>query len=214
MENRKPFLLTTAVLATATALAACSGTQPTRPASDASPEAVVQALMEDPSPISANVETDAAAQPELVATLETAPEPLTQPTGGAPVQTETPEGIGVDTATLPTRFVFSFRTNSASLSEADYEEIKRHADYLVGHPNSVITISGHADIRGPNALNEKLARARAEAVARALMENGVSEGQILVTSHGEDVPVISEDNWQENRRVEIEYIDDYMLSER
>lgn len=209
MQNRTPFLLIAAMITTGVALSACSGTQPSKPGKEGNPAAVALS----PAPVE-----------EMAAVGQTdpaeAPSAATLPGGAMPaplLQADEAQQAVVEPAaeeTLPTRYVFSFKTNSASLSESDYEEIKRHADYLVSHPDAMITIAGHADIRGPKALNEKLARARAEAVALALMENGVSEAQILVTSHGEEVPVINENNWQENRRAEIEYIDDYRLSSR
>ncbi len=206
MENRKPFILTAVMLAGAATLAACSGTQPTQPDIDATARAIAAA----PLPVTAERPEPAQADTQVAAM----PEPLTQPAGAAPVDMAEPAPAEAPTEALPTRFVFSFATNSASLDEADYAEIKRHAEYLVAHPDAVITIAGHADIRGPKSLNEKLARARADAVALALKENGVSESQILVTSFGESVPVVSENNWRENRRVEIEYLDDYRLSAR
>ena len=68
-----------------------------------------------------------------------------------------------------------------------------------------ITVSGHTDSSGSEAYNDQLSRARAQAVADALAERGLSE-RVRVEWHGEKKPRIELPDGtreQENRRVEI-----------
>ncbi|MGI9419972.1 MAG: OmpA family protein [Geminicoccaceae bacterium] len=68
-----------------------------------------------------------------------------------------------------------------------------------------ITVSGHTDSSGSETDNDQLSRARAQAVADALAERGLSE-RVRVEWHGEKKPRIELPDGtreQENRRVEI-----------
>ncbi len=68
-----------------------------------------------------------------------------------------------------------------------------------------LTVSGHTDSSGSSAYNDRLSKARAEAVAAALAERGLSDG-VKVEWHGENKPRIELPDGtreQENRRVEI-----------
>ena len=114
----------------------------------------------------------------------------------------------------PSGFVFHFATNQELLDTDDLKALGSHARYLVAHPETVVSIEGHADIRGAKAYNDALSLRRAEYVSRQLIAAGVNASQIVIVGHGEDVPVKSEHNWKENRRVEVQYIDDYMISSR
>jgi OOP family OmpA-OmpF porin len=75
-----------------------------------------------------------------------------------------------------------------------------------GYLNSEIYLSGYADSAGDKAANERLAKARVEAVRKALIERGVMEDRIDVRSHGErhqHVKTAEGKAEEENRRVEI-----------
>ena len=114
----------------------------------------------------------------------------------------------------PTRYVFLFGTDQTTLVDADLKELGIHAKYLAAHPNTVVSIDGHADNRGSREYNDKLSHQRAENVSTLLVKLGVDRSQIVFAGHGEDIPVTSEIRWQENRRVELQYVDDYMISTR
>ena len=71
-----------------------------------------------------------------------------------------------------------------------------------------IRATGHADMVGRARVNEKLARKRAEAVVRFLIDNGVEARRVSVESRGESEPLIpTGDDVEEvqNRRVEIRF---------
>ena len=70
---------------------------------------------------------------------------------------------------------------------------------------SALTVAGHTDSSGSEAYNDRLSKARAESVARALAERGISDG-VSVQWFGEKKPRIELPDGtreQENRRVEI-----------
>src|SRR3546814_15044079 len=65
---------------------------------------------------------------------------------------------------------------------------------------------GHADRSGPKPYNERLSKRRAEAVRAALVQQGVSAGEVGVVSKGETDPLVPTQDgvWDtQNRRVEI-----------
>lgn len=79
----------------------------------------------------------------------------------------------------------------------------------IGHnldPNVRVTVVGHADSSGNNAINEPLAMDRAESVRDYLANRGVSRTRMAVEGRGAREPVASnatEAGRAQNRRVEI-----------
>ena len=78
-------------------------------------------------------------------------------------------------------------------------EVKRNAELL--QPARILVV-GYTDRHGLAADNKKLADARARAVAKALIQEGVPAASITVDSWGE---TIGRENLDENRRVEITF---------
>jgi outer membrane protein OmpA-like peptidoglycan-associated protein len=69
-----------------------------------------------------------------------------------------------------------------------------------------VTIVGHTDSTGSDAINEPLSRERALAVRDYLSARGVSSGRVSVSGRGSHEPVASNDSEAgraANRRVEI-----------
>jgi outer membrane protein OmpA-like peptidoglycan-associated protein len=74
-----------------------------------------------------------------------------------------------------------------------------------------VTIIGHTDSTGSDAMNDELSRQRAEAVRSYLSRRGVPADKVVVEARGEHEPIASNDTESgraQNRRVEI------FLSER
>lgn len=81
------------------------------------------------------------------------------------------------------------------------DEISRNLD-----PGVRVTIVGHTDSTGSDAINDPLSRDRAEAVRDYLSARGVSPSRVSVTGRGSHEPVASNDSESgraANRRVEI-----------
>jgi peptidoglycan-associated lipoprotein len=69
-----------------------------------------------------------------------------------------------------------------------------------------VRLEGHTDERGSREYNIGLGERRAQTVRRALMLQGVAEGQITTVSYGEERPAAegSDDGaYSRNRRVEL-----------
>ena len=73
-------------------------------------------------------------------------------------------------------------------------------------PNSSFYIDGYTDNVGSAARNKALSKARAQAVANALIKEGVNKSRLVVRGLGKDNPICTNktaDGRQCNRRVEV-----------
>ncbi|MGL4602947.1 MAG: OmpA family protein, partial [Iodobacter sp.] len=67
-------------------------------------------------------------------------------------------------------------------------------------------VEGFTDSTGPEAHNQKLSMQRANSVANALRQSGISTQRVAIRAYGETNPAAANDsskNRQLNRRVEI-----------
>lgn len=72
--------------------------------------------------------------------------------------------------------------------------------------NVYLEIQGHTDATGPEAYNDQLGEARAEAVRKYLSQQGVALNRMATISYGEEAPVAPNDTADgraQNRRVAI-----------
>ena len=114
------------------------------------------------------------------------------------------------TAPQPTHFpeegILYFDVNKHEVALSDVESVKQHANYLQHHANLVLYVDGFSDNRGPAHFNYLLSKKRAQQVANLLIEHGAPESRIKVNGYGGSFPLTRETNWDENRRVELEYV--------
>jgi outer membrane protein OmpA-like peptidoglycan-associated protein len=99
----------------------------------------------------------------------------------------------------------AFASGSSRLTAAAQASLQRLAAILRANP-SAIRIEGHTDDQGAEAANLQLSQQRADSVARALINGGVSESRIKASGKGETVPLAdnaSPEGRARNRRVEI-----------
>ena len=99
-----------------------------------------------------------------------------------------------------------FGSNSATLTSAATGNIDELATTLQKYPDTNITIDGHTDNTGTDAINKPLSQRRAQAVANELTRQGVDNGRITATGYGSSQPVASnttEAGKAQNRRVEV-----------
>ncbi len=89
--------------------------------------------------------------------------------------------------------------------QAEYVPIvAAHAAYLTKYPAAHIRLEGNTDERGSREYNIGLGERRAQAVRKALMLQGVADGQITTVSYGEERPAAEghdEAAYAQNRRV-------------
>lgn len=101
--------------------------------------------------------------------------------------------------------VVFFPWNQSKLTPVALTAIDQLAKDAAAARDRSLVVSGHTDSSGSEAYNDRLSKARAEAVAAALAEHGVTDG-ISVEWYGESRPRVSLPDGtreQENRRVEI-----------
>lgn len=108
----------------------------------------------------------------------------------------------------PKRIVFEdvlFDFDSYNIKMSEYSSIEEAAAEIKDTEGTYY-VDGHTDVRGSDAYNDKLSQERAQAVADALIEEGVSPDKLNVRGMGERFPECTEDTeacHEENRRVEI-----------
>jgi len=99
-----------------------------------------------------------------------------------------------------------FVSGSARLTPQSQAQIDKFAVILRSYPNSTIVVAGHTDNRGNAAANDALSRARAEAVAKVLTDDGVKADHIRAEGYGSRNPVADNSTAsgrQQNRRVTL-----------
>lgn len=109
-------------------------------------------------------------------------------------------------AKRPHRMKFHYGFNKHALDASDVAILQQHARYLRQSPATRVRIHGHSDNFGAEDYNRFLSRLRANAVARLLMQEGVSENQLLLTGWGSTRPLATLEDHAANRRVELEYL--------
>ncbi len=99
-----------------------------------------------------------------------------------------------------------FETDKHNISSASAFTLESQANWLKSTPGFQLLIEGHCDERGTREYNLALGEKRAIEVKNYLIIQGVSSSKIKVISYGEEKPVSygsSEEDWKQNRRVEI-----------
>lgn len=100
----------------------------------------------------------------------------------------------------------SFDVNSASLRPGMRNVLDSFASNLRGDPNARVSIIGHTDSTGSDAINNPLSTARAQSARDYLVDRGVAGSHIETAGRGEREPVAdnsTEAGRARNRRVEI-----------
>ncbi|HVK94677.1 MAG TPA: OmpA family protein [Noviherbaspirillum sp.] len=128
---------------------------------------------------------------------------MEQATQGTGVQvTQTPDNrLKLD---IPTDI--SFDTNRADIKANFRPILDKFAASLVENPYSRVTIIGHTDSTGSDAINNPLSINRAAQTRDYLTMHGVASNRISIDGRGSRDPVASNDtaaNRARNRRVEI-----------
>jgi peptidoglycan-associated lipoprotein len=119
-------------------------------------------------------------------------------------------------AELLAQRVYYFAFDKTIVNQADIPAIEAQARYLVAHPNQIVLLSGSTDERGSREYNIALGWRRAQSVSLILTNNGVGSSQIKMVSYGAEKPANTahtEDDYAQNRRVELTYCKDSSCKE-
>ncbi len=96
----------------------------------------------------------------------------------APAEAKPAEPASSAAAVDANTFQVFFETGNGGLNDAAQAEVKKALDYLAGHKDSKIVLSGFVDSTGDADKNAELAKQRAQAVAKMLTDNGIAADRI------------------------------------
>ena len=100
----------------------------------------------------------------------------------------------------------SFASGRADIQPNFRTILNTFATSLAGTPNSNVTIVGHTDSTGSDAVNNPLSLNRAASVRDYLADRSVSSSRVSIEGRGSREPIVANDtaaNKAKNRRVEI-----------
>jgi peptidoglycan-associated lipoprotein len=109
-------------------------------------------------------------------------------------------------AALQSQNVVYFEYDSSEIKPEYDAVVTAHAAYLTRYKAARVRLEGHTDERGSREYNIGLGERRAQTVRRALLLQGVPEGQVTTVSYGEERPATEgseESAYARNRRVEL-----------
>ena len=101
----------------------------------------------------------------------------------------------------------AFMESSADLRESSYPSLDKLVDFAWHCGDAVIVIAGHTDSTGDEGWNQRLSRARAQAVADYLAGNGIRAERLVVEGRGSAEPIADNSTRygrRLNRRIEFE----------
>jgi len=99
-----------------------------------------------------------------------------------------------------------FDTGKSTLKPQSFRSLNALVEFLNEYPNVIVEIGGHTDNTGSLALNMRLSKARAEAVAEYLISMGIPRERITSKGYGPSKPKTSNRTSRgraQNRRVEF-----------
>ena len=99
-----------------------------------------------------------------------------------------------------------FDTNKADLKQASKNELSQFASKMADMVDTDITIYGHTDNTGSDAVNERLSNERAQSVANYLKNCGIASSRMTTEGKSYSMPVAdnsTKEGRAQNRRVEI-----------
>ena len=98
-----------------------------------------------------------------------------------------------------------FPSNSAILSEDNFSEIQKVADFMKQFDQTTVTVEGYSDDRGRAAYNKSLSQRRADALRDTLVNHFKLDAQrVSAMGYGEESPIADNNTAAgraENRRV-------------
>ncbi|MFO1340237.1 MAG: OmpA family protein [Burkholderiaceae bacterium] len=100
----------------------------------------------------------------------------------------------------------NFDTNQSTLKADGQAAVKEIVLLMKQSPKLKLSIEGHTDNVGAPADNKKLSQARADAVLKAAVAQGVDAKRLAAVGRGQDVPIAdnrTEAGRAKNRRVEL-----------
>jgi outer membrane protein OmpA-like peptidoglycan-associated protein len=101
----------------------------------------------------------------------------------------------------------SFRLSGADIRTSSYATLDRITDFAHDCQRAKVAIIGHTDASGDESWNQRLSRARAQAVADHIAGNGIDPARLIIDAFGSSQPVADNataSGRSRNRRIEFE----------
>jgi outer membrane protein OmpA-like peptidoglycan-associated protein len=140
------------------------------------------------------------------ASAEPSPTPAETPQDLATSQVnEPPANVAPETPIEPTVETVFFELGKSKISGADRKSIC-HATPIWKSRSKKVQLTGHADATGPEQLNIKLSKRRADSVKNVFVQCGYPAKQITTEGVGSSQPIADNETAegrQKNRRVEV-----------
>jgi OOP family OmpA-OmpF porin len=134
-----------------------------------------------------------------------APEPVAVPAPAPPPPAPEPPKVG-EQLTLPEQIEFELAESRIMQTPKTLATLEHLAETMKTHPNiTKLRIEGHTDNAGKAKRNEKLSKARAEAVAQWLAQHDVAASRLVTVGFGAKRPLVANDSADHramNRRTE------------
>lgn len=105
-----------------------------------------------------------------------------------------------DLSAIPQYPPVYFNSGKSTLSDETIEELKKVAAHLMDHPNHIIELTGRTDASGSAAVNQRVAKARINAIKNILIKEGVAPSKILSAAA---IGNSAEKNTASQRRVDL-----------
>lgn len=104
--------------------------------------------------------------------------------GGCPIISV----IIVEKVNIAAKAIF-FNSSSAKIATKSYGPLNDIVTILKENPDLNLSIEGHTDNTGSEALNQKLSQSRADAVRKYLVDKGIDSDRLTSTGFGPSVPI-------------------------
>ena len=108
----------------------------------------------------------------------------------------------------------TFGVGKTTIEPQFFSLLTKVQDAIMKFPGCQVTIEGHTDSHGGDAMNQRLSQRRAEAVAQYLKANMVANTPITYQGFGESHPVASNDTFEgraKNRRIDVVIIPEWAI---
>lgn len=119
----------------------------------------------------------------------------------ASCSTQKNHSVSSNTQGAPSKLISSVYFDEDKTEIKDFNVIRHNAQWLKANLNKVIILEGYCDEQGSHEYNLRLGDQRSRVVMKALMEQGVSEKQLIIMSYGKSRSVPGAKNHAQNRRV-------------
>lgn len=152
---------------------------------------------------------DATIDNQLTVGAGGAASPSASPSASAPAADAGTAGCGTlaaDIKAITTKSKLTFANNGTSLAAGSTVTVKAIADTWKGCTTAKLAVTGYTSSPGSTATNLRLSTARAAAVKKALVADGVKAANVVSAGKGEANPIASNSTaagQNANRRVEI-----------